>query len=241
MKLDTYNFFARLCPLLVVGLPVGLAVAAWFQNAHAEWALLSGVLTSLGFSFLLTQLGRDPGKLKEAELYQSWGGKPTTRKLRHSTTDLDWISLERCHVRLGAVVGMPAPTKEDEQADLVAADQVYEAYTRYLREATRDKDKFRLVFAENVSYGFRRNLWGWKPWGIRIAGVGLVVSAIALVFGICTEVRMIAVVATVINGFLFYCWCSRINSDWVRLPAEAYADRLLGACDVLFPPESNTG
>ena len=36
----------------------------------------------------------------------------------------------------------------------------YDSAARWLRKATRDRRQFNLVFTENVSYGFRRNLFG---------------------------------------------------------------------------------
>ncbi len=39
----------------------------------------------------------------------------------------------------------------------------------YLRENTRDKEKFGLVYAELIGYGFRRNLWGMKKLGVTLS------------------------------------------------------------------------
>lgn len=55
---------------------------------------------------------------------------------------------------------------EQEQADPTAADHSYAAAVAVLREATRDTNRYPLVFAENVSYGFRRNCWAIRPFGI---------------------------------------------------------------------------
>ena len=233
MKWDTYTFQSRLTPALLVALPLGLLVAAWFPNKFAGWGLLVSVLTTFGFCALLAQIGRDLGKQKEPGLFALWGGKPTTRKLRHGTTDLDWITLERCHAKLGAAVGLPAPTAQEEQADSATSDQVYEAYTQYLREATRNRDQFRLVFAENVNYGFRRNLWGMKPSGIVLCLLSTSGSAIAAVVQWGATVPGLAMVAGVLNLVLLAWWIFRINPAWVRMAADAYAERLLCACDSL--------
>lgn len=241
MKWDTYTFQARLTPALLVALPVGLLVAACFPNKFVGWGLLVSVLTTFGFCTLLAQIGRDLGKQKEPGLFALWGGKPTTRKLRHATTDLDWITLERCHAKLGAVVGLPPPTAQEEQADPQTADQVYEAYTKYLREATRDRDHFRLVFAENVNYGFRRNLWGMKPSGIVLCVLGTAGSVIAAAVQWGDAVPGLAVVAAALSLVFLVWWVFRINPDWVRMAADAYAERLLCACDSLPEKCDKTG
>src|SRR5947208_9959356 len=77
------------------------------------------------------------------------------------------------------------PTSEEEAADPEGADQRYEACVRFLRNATRDRSTFPLVFAENVNYGFRRNLWGMRSAGIACSAVSALgaayLTALALV------------------------------------------------------------
>lgn len=235
MKLDLYDCQARLKPALLTGLPASLAIAAWFPDEKLAIAGLAFVLSSFGFCALLAQIGRDLGKAKEPWLFQQWGGKPTTVKLRYGGTSLDWVTHARIHGTLSNAVGIPAPTKDGEAADPQNADQVYEAFATFLREATRDKEKYRLVYAENVNYGFRRNLWGLKPIGIGIAALGTVAAAIPLerAFGTAGSAPGIAIAATTLNALLLVIWIFWVTPNWVRTAAEAYAQRLLEACGSL--------
>lgn len=238
MKWDTYTLQARQKPALLVALPIGLLVAVWFPDKVVGWGILASILTTFGFTALLAQVGRDQGKAKEPSLFALWGGKPTTRHLRHATSGLDWITLTRCHAKLGAIVGIPAPTKQEEQTDPATADEVYEAYTKYLREATRDR--FSLVFAENVNYGFRRNLWGMKPAAVVLCIVGLVGSIGAVVYHSLTGFPGLAAGAIGLNLVLLALWAMRVNPAWVRVAGDAYAERLLCACDNLPEPKAAT-
>jgi hypothetical protein len=125
-----------------------------------------------------------------------------------------------------------------ELADPDAADELYESCTHFLRERTRDKGTFPLVFAENVSYGFRRNLLGLRPVGITTSLVGLVIGAFASgATGYRTPYFVVAPLSAVVSGGLLLFWIARVNSGWVKQAADAYADRLLGACDTLFQKE----
>lgn len=169
MQWDTYTFQARLRPGLLVVLPVGLALVAWFPDKFLGWTLTVSVATTCGLTALVAQIARDQGKRKEPKLFDLWGGSPTTRRLRHRHTTLDWISLARCHSALETALGLPAPTPNEELADPATADALYEAFVRHSRNATRDTKNHRLVFAENVNYGFRRNVWGMRPAGITLA------------------------------------------------------------------------
>lgn len=240
MKWDTYTLQARQKPALLVALPIGLLVVAWAPEKVAGWGILASVLTTFGFTALLAQVGRDQGKAKEPGLFDLWGGKPTTRLLRHATSALDWVTLTRCHAKLGSIVGLPAPTKQEEQADPATADEVYEAYTKYLREATRDRDRFPLVFAENVNYGFRRNLWGMKPAAVVLCVLSLAGSIPAIVYHSLTGFPGLAAGAIAVNLVLLVLWALRINPAWVRVAGDAYAERLLGACDGLPEPRAAT-
>lgn len=234
--LNPYARRARLAPVLIVMLPVGLAVASWVPVEPAKWGSLLGLAAACGLTMFFSQLGRDQGKAKEAALFESWGGKPTTRFLSHANSPLNAQTLERYHKRLRKLRrDFKLPTAEEEASDPTAAKTLYASCVDYLLERTRDTKAFPLVFSENVNYGFRRNLWGMKRVGLCIA----VLAALACVArtGLnwwrhepVHEVSLIAAGICVCLGLL---WTIRITPDWVRLAGDAYAQRLLAALEKL--------
>jgi len=238
--LDAYSLKARYYPTVIVLAPLCLIVLA---VGSGVWdpvkGLMGAIVSALGMAFVLDQVGRDQGKKKEAGLFAAWGGKPSTRMLRHRDTTLDPVTRQRYHGKLAELVkGVSIPSAQEETADPVAADTAYESCTAYLRQNTRGKD-FSLLFQENTNYGFRRNLWGMKPAGIVISIVGtlgcsglmtwylLASKEEWLVAAICTAV---CIVQMVLRTF-------RFTPDWVRTPAEEYARQLLAACDSLDPKQ----
>jgi hypothetical protein len=230
---DTYTARARLLPALIVALPLGVATLAWFPNGVVGWGPLWALVVWSGGTVLLAEVGRDAGKRKEPALFASWGGKPTTRLLRHQGTTNRPL-LERRHTKLASLSGIAEPTAAREAADPHAADEVYEAWSRVLRDRTRDRKTFDLIFAENCSYGFRRNLWGMKRFGIVLAIAGL--AAIAVIPGLDPSARVMprlgaTALTGAVNLLLVICWSFIIVPAWVRVPAEAYAERLLEACE----------
>ena len=68
---------------MLVALPPALVVAAMPTEAADAWAALWGLITYSGGSFLLAQLARDFGRAKQKHLFATWGGAPTTQRLRH--------------------------------------------------------------------------------------------------------------------------------------------------------------
>lgn len=241
-RLDLYAFKARFRPALLVFLAPVLGLIAWFPERFVGWTLLGGTIGTFGLSVLLSEFARDLGKRKEPRLFALWGGPPTTRFLRHRDKTLNPQAKVRYHGALGDLIPTFAtPTPQDEEADPAAADQVYEAWTDYLREATRDRHKFPLVFGELASYGFRRNLWAMKPSGTILCAIGFLVALGACFYDLWASraIPPVAVAAAVIDAILLPCWIFCINPGWVRLVADAYGQRLLGACHILAPQTEN--
>lgn len=197
---------------------------------------LGASLVGFGGAFLLTQLARDAGKQGEKALFEMWGGLPSVAIFRHRDTRFDAITKARYHKKLaGLVKEAKAPTVEQEKADPAAADSVYSAWSNYLRVSTRDTKKFGLLFHENVSYGYRRNVWGLRSIGI----------AASLISGIACGIRLYVIHQstgkldeTLVGGaafaaVLFLLWVFRFTSSWVRIPADAYAERLAESAEIL--------
>ena len=81
--------------------------------------------------------------------------------MTHGDRNIDRLTKVRYHAFLSdRIDGWSAPSQVDEAQDPVTAELVYDSAVRWLREMTRDRKRYGLVFKENVSYGFRRNLYG---------------------------------------------------------------------------------
>lgn len=65
-----------------------------------------------------------------------------------------------------------------------AADRSYGSASRYLIGAARDTKKFPPSLKENVNYGFLRNRWGLKLFGLILAFLGIFASPVDS--GLCT-------------------------------------------------------
>ena len=104
------------------------------------------------------------------------------------------------------------------------------------------------MFAENINYGFRRNLWGLKPYGLifailaAIASWGLFFSSVGFppaeswldnVVRNPDGVTITRLVGSLFNTVVIAVWFLVITPEWVRTTAEAYAQRLLASVDTL--------
>jgi hypothetical protein len=216
---------ARLLPALIVIFPIALLLAVWFPALWTVWDALISLGSSFGIILLLAQIARDRGKQREPELYQMWGGKPSVSLLRSSDSRIDEYTKDRYRAYIRAQLpNTPLPDAAEEARDPTAADRVYESVTTWLLTQTRDTKRFPLLFRENISFGFRRNLWGLKPIGATVALLCASVStAVSLIFyhasGQGPEPQIVA--ATGVVWLLALVWIAVINPSWVRIPADA--------------------
>jgi hypothetical protein len=226
---DSYDRPARLYPALLLIAPIVVVAVAIMSEDLTVLKTLGTLAAGCGGAFLLSQLARDSGKKREKELFEQWGGLPSVAIFRHRDPRLNEITKSRYHKKLASLVPEAnAPSVADEQADPVRADRVYAAWSTYLRVNTRDTKKYALLFRENVNYGYRRNVFGLRLIGIIISVFSCVVSAIWLYLQYASTGRVSAEIA---GAFLFafaflLLWVFRFSSSWVRVPADAYAERL---------------
>jgi hypothetical protein len=120
------------------------------------------------------------------------------------------------------------PTKEEEEQNLLKADEIYDSCTKYLISKTRDTTKYNLLFKENTSYGFRRNLWGMKTWAIVILFVSTIVHLILATDFFSNYSFKPNKDAYLYVGFLmvFIFWIFIVTPNWIRIVADEYAKRL---------------
>jgi hypothetical protein len=231
--LDAYTIRARLWPALLVALPLGLTTLALLLGSFQAWDALWSLIVLSGGTALLAEIGRDFGKKKEPRLFQLWCGKPTIRMLRHRDTP-DSTALILQHRQLEQLIpGLKLPTPEDEKKKPLEADRIYEKCVEFLRVKTRDRKKFPLVFEENCNYGFRRNLWGMKPLGVAISILSFAVIGIAISLDYFVQElppSPMEIACGLISLLLLLGWITLFTPKWVRVPAEAYAQRLLESC-----------
>lgn len=228
---DHYSYRARLQPALITLFPLALGVIAWTGPGKQWMTSIWSVAGTAGLTFLLANVVRNRGKQVEPVLWREWGGAPTTQLLRHRGPG-NSVTRERWHRTIPKLTGYQLPTAEEEQADPHRADESYEAAVRNLIGQRRDPKKHPLVYKENVLYGFTRNLYAMRGIGIGFSVVGLAVSVFAIYsFRAQGREEVIPWVSAVLCAVLLGAWIFRINSAAVRVPAFAYATRLLESSD----------
>jgi hypothetical protein len=236
--IDNYALKARYYPVVILFFPV-LVLGVFYSF---QFDSLVHALTSIGvvgaFTYLFSQLGRDQGKIKEPALWEGWGGAPSVQLLRLRDDHLDKHTKERYHKLLRVLCPLSAsPDQAMETSDPHAADEVYRAWTKYLIAQTRDTKKFPLLFKDNTSYGFRRNLWGLKPFALLIVTVLIVGNYSYWALKLKTSNLLYFPesfkysTATLFAIVLF--WVVIVSKIWIRIAAFSYAERLCECVETL--------
>jgi hypothetical protein len=229
---DNYTLKARFYPVIILFLPI--VITGIFYSF--EFKSLNQLLTSAAIvgalTYLFSQLGRDQGKKKEPALWKTWGGSPSVQILRLRDQHLNKHTKQRYHQKLQSLFPVDEiPNIDMETNDSIGADEVYKAWSQYLISQTRDGKKFSLLLKDNISYGFRRNLWGLKLHGIILTSSLIIGNYLFEViknkswnpFDFTNVFQYSSFVLVAILLF----WLFVVTKQWIKIVAFSYAERLL--------------
>ncbi|GAA1478991.1 hypothetical protein GCM10009623_34370 [Nocardioides aestuarii] len=231
---DVYAFRARVLPAILATAPLialGVLALPFLEGAQRWWSV-----TSLAVPAFATLLARRAGNRVQGKLYSGWDGAPTTRRLRYSS-DSSPEEIDRRHERIRALLGdVTLPDQAEETAHPEASDRRYADAVNRLRPLVRNHPELGMLNLENRNYGFARNLFGLKGLGVAGAWAGLAASiTIAVLMWLVRHDPAAATIAALPAGVslvTILAWRT-VDEDYVRPSAEAYADRLVEALDIL--------
>jgi hypothetical protein len=234
LKLDDYETRARLLPGLLALLPIDVAALALGLRSIPIIVTIASLIVAVGGTAVLAGVVRERGRHLEGDLIGEWSGLPTTEllRVRHGA---DPRRLRR-RALIEGLLSLKLPTGEEEEKDPAGTDDVYGAVTAELRERTRDKSRFPIVYAENRNYGFERNLLAMRPIGLACS-----VASAALLVGVALVALLLHRDALIVDSaigigtalLLFVGWIWYPSRRRVRMAAELYASGLLDAAAVL--------
>jgi hypothetical protein len=234
-SLDKYALVARWAPATLLVIPISVTLLLGLPTIATAVGKIAAVVLALGMPIVVSQLVRNAGRSAQERLYDNWGGPPTTLGLRDRLSRTD-VTSERLRRRLRAVVGEYPHVPDAADAGNAGGD-VYEAITNVLRNKTRASAAFPTVFDELSHYGFWRN-----SYGVRRYGVGIAVAAAAAA-GIMAGVTASGtgdggtsgwIIAGAIDVVAAGLWLS-LGASRVRTAGDRYAEALLGAVENIAP------
>jgi len=242
---DHYVINARLKPAFFVLMPFAITTLAWCPRAQQVGGIILTFLMTFGVMAFLSNLVSNLGNQLQDKLFGIWGGAPTTTLLRYSDNILDAYTKQRYHKWLESKLPelvMPCP--ETEAANPVGADHIYVSAANFLREYTRNKTKYPMVYSDNVAYGFARNLLVMRPIGIGVTIVSIFLNLVFLYvyfikagesLGNLIDNKISMVIfgsgAITVSFIILLIITLTINQTYVHGRAIRYAKSLLAVCE----------
>ncbi|MCR6110051.1 hypothetical protein HXA35_06890 [Bacillus sp. A301a_S52] len=234
--LNTYERKARYYPAVLTITPIIVWLYLWFPDIRSLEGTFISLIAGLGISIPLSILARTLGKKAQEKLIMQWGALPATLILRNNDTSLNSETKKRYYQKLELLTKINLPDRDIEDEDPNTAQQKFDSCIDYLRQHTRDKVKYSLVFNENIYYGQARNLLGLKPLGLLIC-ITLIIAQLLLIylnFGFGLNVSAVPLLQMVSLGstfvFLFF-WFFFVSSNQVYNAGVNYGKALLECCE----------
>lgn len=234
--LDTYGRNAWLRPALIISLPITSLAIVIFVTGPPWWAGMSSIICSSGIIYYAADIVQSLGKAKENHLWSKWGAAPTTlllSYLQNPNTD----QVDRYHDKLKQIdSSLKIPTIRQEQKHPEESLNAYVTATKFLISKTNNHTDFPMVFMQNYRYGFRRNLWASKRLCIfsSVISILLILLFSALNIWSYTNISWAGLLFVAsLDVILLITMLTVVNENWVHQVAEAYANRLLEALEIL--------
>ncbi|MFX0197632.1 MAG: hypothetical protein ACFFCW_16040 [Candidatus Hodarchaeota archaeon] len=208
---DSYDIKARYAPGLLLALPLLITFWTCFQSEVKAISPLFGGLLSGAIFYALSVLVRALGKRIEPMLWESWGGAPSSVLVSWSDNRLGDDLKAKYHEIVQQFLGLPMPSKEEEEADPKRAAKLIEQAFARIKGLIRKEDKAGLWSVANAEYGFARNLYG-----SRVLWLVLSLSMIAVSAGFLWKKYSSLVLIGFISDFLILIAC--VVFGWFILP-----------------------
>ena len=232
---DAYSLKARVFPALIAGLP---ALALLFVLVPWDHLGLSHAIAAV-MGFVLLFAFSDVARSRGKKIQEKLGSGETAELWHRSNLEIPEISKARFREYVASQLKQKAPSYEDEEMRPAYANEFYRSAGVFLRDQTRDTDQFPILFGENITYGFRRNLLGLKSISLIMNGVVFLVCVALLCIspvaifnaGHSVEKLSSVVIAAVLHSIYMI---FAVNKNAVFSASKAYGRQLILSCDAVM-------
>ena len=238
---DAYTIRARILPALIAGLP---SISLPFVLVPWSHLGISNVVFST-MSFVLLYAFADFARRGGYSVEERLGTRSTPELWHRSNNELPNGTKDQFRSFVSTKIKQQAPTEIDEIERTSLANDFYNSAASWLREHTRDKKVFNILFDELMTYGFRRNLLGLKIPALCMNLIVLVLSSAILYFRlpyfdkiIYIDEKLVAVLSVVLLHSAYMLLA--VNANGVRDASKIYGKQLIFSCATLMKPATQT-
>lgn len=224
---DKYERTARVYPALMVGSPVLVAAAMTMPTLPSPTITSNAIIIAvlLAFLYTMTHAVRAAGRRIEKQLWNSWGGPPSTRMMLWSDTTMTDQWKENAHAIVLSALSIELHSKRKEPHNLDdARNLIADAFTQVktILDLEKPEGKHQV---HNIEYGFARNLLGASsPIGVVIALIAAAWCG-AFLFIERSWLPVGGIAACLILGLLFWLAKRFWLPNLVKISADRYAEK----------------
>lgn len=228
---DQYEIRARLAPTAAVFSPLFFAFFCVVLGVTGSWPASLGVLAvvALLLTYVLSFVPRLLGKKIEPGLWESWGGPPTTRRMRWRDAALEEGTKRRLRTKAEEVSGVELLSKEEEERNPREADARISRAFEQVRAAVRKEDPEGVWTKHNAEYGLYRNLLGSRGLWVATSLSGTLICAAVWYFAARNPWLVIGFGAGLASASLAYVLGWRVLPTATKMSADRYAQSVVGA------------
>lgn len=232
---DNYKEYSQFLPTIILLIPIITEITVLLYALEAKYIIVG--ITPVGI-FVILMLALMPrvihrGKNLEDKLFKKWGGMPSTRFLRRDNKEYKNSKYVR-DLLFKVITQCEKPKKNDEEKSREKADVLYENAVVALRNKTRDKCKYNVLYEANKKYGFLRNLLGVKWFAIITSVVFIILNVImnCKINIICDANILVGQNIILIIYIVFMLFV--VNEQILKDTADNYAIRLFETLNILY-------
>ena len=226
---DAYEIQARVCPAMLVVLPIAL-LAVQVEWKDRNWLGVVGWGSGLEIvlAVFVSKLGHALGARLQKNLERDWGGLPTNRWLRPSDCEHSEQQKNAWRHSLLTLTGLDIQ-KVVDSGDTAEIDRIINDAVVASRNKIRGNRKAALVQKYNVAFGFARNLAGLRWVALAVCLVCLAASLYGVFW------RGFPAGAAIVHALLllvaaFYAW---LAVGYVQHCAVRYAEFFYAAATAI--------
>jgi hypothetical protein len=217
---------ARILPSFLTAAPVLLLLS--FVPDLALAAKFVPALAFAGMAVLAGEVSHTAGRRLQNRLIKKWDGLPTLAALRHRSS-LPREEVRRNRRAVESISGMTLPTAAQERAHPERSDDAYRRAVRTCIDMVRSgQPGSGILFATNVSYGFRRNTRALKAYALAVTSGTLAAALILAYFLDRWDLGGVVAGASVLAGLA---WIFVVRHSWVLEGAQFYAEQFFRTLD----------
>jgi hypothetical protein len=228
---DQYEIRARMAPTAAVFSPLFFAFFCVVLGVTGSWPASLGALAAVALvlTYVLSSVPRQLGKRIEPGLWETWGGPPTTRRMRWRDGTLDDGTKRRLRERAEGVSGVNLSSEEEEERDPDEADERVSRAFEQVRAAVRKEDPEGVWAKHNAEYGLYRNLLGSRVLWIATSVSGALICAAVWYVAARDSWLIIGFGTNLASAALAYVLGWHVLPSSTKMAAERYAQSITGS------------